>query len=207
LELTQQDNYQLATSGPIIPTTSVVQYYGSSNANLTYTYANTNSGSGSGSSSTITDGEVFAFATSNYPALFAGTPENGTAGQYTYQYYPASGNFLGLDQNGEIYLLGPQLTKNVIEPIGTTGTFGAYITAWEESSSFCSGNTPAPTESLGDIGIMSKYCKCIEFASLQVDTSGVDAIVNCTGPGAPNNSWWACELGPDTANRWQCGSQ
>ena len=50
---------------------------------------------------------VFAYAEANFPSIFT---NEGTAGQYQhylYRFYPASGNYLGIDPDGKIVILGP----------------------------------------------------------------------------------------------------
>ncbi|WP_333875225.1 RHS repeat domain-containing protein [Methylobacter sp.] len=85
----------------------------------------------------ISDARVFAFAQANYPSIFAGTP---TAGQTTYQnkqydysYYPTSGNYLAIDNNGMISILGPY-TANVLTAVGSVESFRSYIVTWESTT-------------------------------------------------------------------------
>ena len=44
--------------------------------------------------------DVFAYAVDNYPGLFSGTAVAGKYQQYAYLYYPATGNYLALDNAG-----------------------------------------------------------------------------------------------------------
>ena len=83
--------------------------------------------------SAITDDQVFAYAAANYPSLFSGTATAGQYQQYTYQYYPTSGNFLAVDNTGMIYILGPA-SGGVIEAVVTVASIANAITAWEQAT-------------------------------------------------------------------------
>lgn len=78
----------------------------------------------------ITDDQVFAYAEANYSSIFAGAAVSGTYLQYNYRYYPASGNYLGIDPAGEIFILGPY-TNNALLGVGQVASFADIITAWE----------------------------------------------------------------------------
>lgn len=78
----------------------------------------------------ISDARVFAYAEANYPSLFAGAAMAGQYLQYNYRYYQDSGNYLGIDTSGVIYILGPY-TGGVITAVGPVEFFRSYITAWE----------------------------------------------------------------------------
>ena len=78
----------------------------------------------------ITDAQVFAYAEANYPDLFSGAATAGTYQTYNYQYYPASQNYLAVDTNGMIYMLGAA-TGGALAPVGAVSSFAALITAWE----------------------------------------------------------------------------
>lgn len=81
---------------------------------------------------TISDDRVFAYAEANYPSFFTGTATAGQYQQYNYRYYPASDNYLAVDDNGVIYILGA-FTNGVITAVGLVENFRSQITAWEAS--------------------------------------------------------------------------
>ena len=78
----------------------------------------------------ITYAEVFAYAVDNYPGLFAGTAVAGKYQQYSYLYYPTTGNYLALDDAGVVWMLGPA-TKGIITSLGPLTNFSALIGAWK----------------------------------------------------------------------------
>lgn len=77
--------------------------------------------------------EVFAYAVDNYPGLFSGTAVAGKYQQYSYLYYPTTGNYLALDDAGVVWMLGPA-TKGVITSLGPLTNFSALISAWKNPS-------------------------------------------------------------------------
>lgn len=79
----------------------------------------------------ISDARVFAYAEANYSNIFAGYPAEGQYLQYHYRYYPESQNYLAVSTSGEIFILGPVLTGNVITSVGFVENYRSYITAWE----------------------------------------------------------------------------
>ncbi len=78
----------------------------------------------------ISDSRVFDFAAGNYPDVFKGTPVAGEMEQYSYRFYPQSGNYLAVDNAGMLYILGPY-TGNTLMQIGEVNSLRAAITAWE----------------------------------------------------------------------------
>src|SRR5437870_1061592 len=73
--------------------------------------------------------QVFDFAQATYPSLFSGTPESGTYLQYTYRYYPTSKNYLAVDNNNVIAMMGPA-TANAIRTIGPVSAYATDVNAW-----------------------------------------------------------------------------
>jgi Regulator of chromosome condensation (RCC1) repeat len=80
----------------------------------------------------ISNDRVFAYAEANYTDLFPGTAMDNQYLQYSYRYYPGSGNYLGIDTVGVIYILGPY-TNNVLTAIGRVKDFTSAILAWEST--------------------------------------------------------------------------
>ncbi|MFO1261731.1 MAG: alpha/beta fold hydrolase [Rhodoferax sp.] len=65
------------------------------------------------------------WAESVYSDLFAGAQPNQVFAPYIYRYYPATGNYLGVDGD-KIYVLGPA-TGGVLSYVGRLGTFRCRI--------------------------------------------------------------------------------
>jgi hypothetical protein len=78
----------------------------------------------------ISNSRVFDFAAANYPDVFQGTPMAEEIGQYSYRFYPQSGNFLAVDNAGMLYIFGPY-TGNTLLQIGEVNALRDAITAWE----------------------------------------------------------------------------
>jgi len=79
------------------------------------------------------DARVFAYGEANYPTIFTGSATAGQYLHYNYRYYPASGNYLAVDTDGVIWILGPY-TDNVITSVGPMESLLGYITAWEATT-------------------------------------------------------------------------
>jgi endonuclease G len=77
---------------------------------------------------------VFAYAEANFPSIFTDAGTAGQYQQYLYRYYPASGNYLGIDPDGNIVILGP-FTGNVLSTVGNVADYQSAITAWEVTQS------------------------------------------------------------------------
>ena len=87
--------------------------------------------------SPISNARVFAFAEANYPSLFSTavgpfgiSPTDGQYQQYSYRYYPSTGNYLAVDTSGVIWILGPVSGGNILS-VGSAESFRGAITAWE----------------------------------------------------------------------------
>lgn len=105
--------------------------------------------------------QVFGFAEATYPSLFAGTPTSGTYLQYTYRYYPTSKNYLAVDNDNVISLLGPA-SGGVILAVGPVSAFSNDINAWVAKQGSSSGTdvsaavaTVCPTQT----GLVYSGCK------------------------------------------------
>jgi hypothetical protein len=79
----------------------------------------------------ITNDDVFAYAEAHYPSIFRGISSAGQYFQYSYRYYPGTGNYLGVDNNNVIHLMGVY-TQGVITPVGPVSDFVPAIIAWKQ---------------------------------------------------------------------------
>ena len=84
--------------------------------------------------SPITDERLFAYKEANFPDIFTGSWTEGTYQQYHYRYYPASGNYLGIDPAGDVFILGPY-TSGVLTAVGNIEDYRSAILAWEAQPS------------------------------------------------------------------------
>jgi endonuclease G len=95
----------------------------------------------------LTNDRLFAYAEANYRGLFWGnhynhahykngnrSDEEGHYQQYQYRYYRFSDNYLGIDPEGDIFLLG-QDTGNVLTNVGNVADYADAITEWESTQS------------------------------------------------------------------------
>ncbi len=78
----------------------------------------------------ISNTRVFDFAAGSYPDVFKGTPTAGDMDQYSYRFYPQSGNYLAIDNAGMLYILGPY-TGNKLMSVGAVNSLRDAIMAWE----------------------------------------------------------------------------
>lgn len=78
----------------------------------------------------VTDSQLFAYAEANYPQVFTGSAIAGSFQHYRYRYYAASGNYLGVDDTGMVYLLGP-ITANKLSALAPATAFAEAIASWE----------------------------------------------------------------------------
>lgn len=78
----------------------------------------------------ISSTRVFAYAEANYSGLFAGTSTAGQYQQYDYRLYSDSQNYLAVDTDGMVFILGP-FTGYVITPVGQVESYRTYILDWE----------------------------------------------------------------------------
>jgi hypothetical protein len=60
-----------------------------------------------------TDSELLAAAEARYPAYFRGAATSGQHLQYSYRYYPATGNYLGIDALGNVYVVGKDFGQTI----------------------------------------------------------------------------------------------
>ncbi len=67
----------------------------------------------------------FAWAERTYASVFPGTSVSGSAGIFTYRFYPSSGNYLAVASGG-VYVLGP-ISAGAIQYVGPLATFNCLI--------------------------------------------------------------------------------
>lgn len=72
---------------------------------------------------------LFAYAAGTYPEIFSGTPTFGTYQQYSYALYAGSGNAVGIDALGGVWVLGPY-TGGVLTFVGLETDFEPAVSAW-----------------------------------------------------------------------------
>jgi len=164
----------------------------------------------------LSNERVFAFAEANYPALFAGAPQEGWYGAYHYRYYPQTGNYLGIDTSGLIALLGPA-TNDEISNVGPKLSFEPSITAWEASKVAAGVCSVAAESQFGVLRTAYSLCYRRLPAGTGCDADGVGRPVAdylAFGPGythtASYSSDAACQgnstvidLGGDLAGAWR----
>lgn len=63
---------------------------------------------------------LLVWAERTYPQFFSGASQNGTYQDFTYRYYPSTGNYIGLRNTDMIYVLGP-LSDDDLLYVGTMG--------------------------------------------------------------------------------------
>ena len=78
----------------------------------------------------VSNARLFAFAEASIPSLFSGASIAGQLQQYSYRYYPISGNYLAVDTSGMIFVLGPY-SGNALLAVGTVESFRTAIVDWE----------------------------------------------------------------------------
>lgn len=70
----------------------------------------------------VTNAELFTYAQANYPSTFSGTVEAGVYQQYTYNYFQGTNNYLAVDNNAKIFMLGP-FTNNIVSEVGSVADY------------------------------------------------------------------------------------
>jgi hypothetical protein len=78
----------------------------------------------------ISDDQVFSYAEANYPSFFPLASMPGQLPPYNYRYYPATGNYLAVDDANVIYIYG-LVSSYTISPVGSVESFRSTITNWE----------------------------------------------------------------------------
>jgi len=70
----------------------------------------------------ISNAELFVYAQTTYPTVFAGPAIAGTHLQYNFNYYTGSQNYLAVDNNAHIFMKGP-FTNDVISDVGAVADY------------------------------------------------------------------------------------
>ena len=84
--------------------------------------------------SAATPEDIFSFAATNFPLIFAGPPSAGQFQQFNYRYFPGSGNYLAVSTAGEVFVMGPY-TDGAIVAVGTTSDLDSEVNNWLSSTS------------------------------------------------------------------------
>jgi hypothetical protein len=74
--------------------------------------------------STFTWSTLIVWAEKTYPQYFAGTSQSGTYLDYTYVYYPATGNYIAMRNTDMVYVFGPIFDNNLLY-VGTLGSLSS----------------------------------------------------------------------------------
>jgi endonuclease G len=80
---------------------------------------------------------IFAYAEANFPSIFSGDDGALISGNnqfWAYHYYPITDNYLGIDENNNLFILGPY-TNNVLTTVGNVNDYQSAILAWEHQPS------------------------------------------------------------------------
>ena len=85
--------------------------------------------------STISNDDIFNWAESTYSSIFPPRETNKTLQPYTYRYYFTTNNYLAVDQEGGIWILGPNLTQGKIVQVGNLRDFANTISSWKSKIS------------------------------------------------------------------------
>jgi len=127
----------------------------------------------------ITNAQLFAYAEANYSSLFPGTATAGTYLQYTYQYYPASGNYLAIDATGMVHMMGTS-TGNAIQPLGAMSTFAPIVNAWNPTPPVAATVTAPITTSYFDFNYLQNI-NGIPSSTATITESGIPAQLTAVG--------------------------
>jgi hypothetical protein len=73
-----------------------------------------------------TDAELLAAVEARYPIYFRGQATPGQTQQYNYRYYPETGNYVGVDVLGNVYVVGKSFGPT-IRPLGSLQDFADAI--------------------------------------------------------------------------------
>lgn len=121
----------------------------------------------------ITNDQVFGFAAATYPDLFKGTFTAGVYLNYSYRFFPTTGNYLAVDTDGYISVLGP-VSKGAILKVAPKASFEKAILAWEGSKATSTGGTITFSETIAG------------FTSLKATAA---SFLPQTAPGSYRATW------------------
>ena len=85
--------------------------------------------------SIISNDDIFNWAESTYSSIFPPRETNKSLQPYTYRYYSTTNNYLAVDQEGGIWILGPNLTQGKIVQVGNLSDFVQTISNWKSKLS------------------------------------------------------------------------
>lgn len=88
----------------------------------------------------ISNARFFAYAEGVLPGDFPLPYSAGQSGPYNYRYYSASKNYLAVDTNEDVWVLGP-FSRNMQTNYGPVSAFAAAITQWEGSQAGTTATT------------------------------------------------------------------
>lgn len=78
-----------------------------------------------------TSADLFDWAADVYPDNFSGTPLVGQAGRYSFRFYPGSSTYVGTDDEGGVFVLGP-ISGNSLLQVGTVADFEGRASEWRD---------------------------------------------------------------------------
>ena len=130
----------------------------------------------------ISNAELFVYAQTTYPTVFAGPAIAGTYLQYNFNYYTDSQNYLAVDNNAHIFMRGP-FTNGVISDVGAVAD---YQNAFRRFLAFA-GNAEIPAfpeaQGGGASSIGGRGGVIIEVTNLNDSGPGsLRACVKASGP-------------------------
>lgn len=150
--------------------------------------------------SAATPEDVFSFAASNFPLIFAGAPSAGQFQQFNYRYFPGSGNYLAISTAGEVFVMGPY-TGGAVVAVGTTSDLDSEVNTWLDSTS-------APTRFL-----LNQSCHIQAQATLQKKELGLwkdvaaaqgwERVETCVSPTQSFRPYTTAKLPLGTEYRWR----
>ncbi len=91
-----------------------------------------------------TDAELLAAVEARYPIYFCGQVTSGQHQQYNYRYYPETGNYVGIDVLGNVYVVGKSFGPT-IRPMGSQQDYADAITAKQAPQSPLNSRAPLIT--------------------------------------------------------------
>lgn len=135
---------------------------------------------------------MLAWAERTYPHFFSGTSQNGTYQDFTYRYYPSTGNYIGLRNTDMVYVLGP-LSDDDLLYVGTMGALSCQADpigcASGGATTAAGGTTGSTTGAGGDIA---------GDASTTARLSPGGSVASTIGSGG-DQDWYAITLSAGVA--------
>ena len=82
----------------------------------------------------VSNAQLFAYATGNYPSLFSGAVTSAQVSYqgntFDYQYFSATQNYLAVNTSGMVYIMGP-VSGGALKPVAAVSSFADIIYAWQ----------------------------------------------------------------------------